>query len=93
MRSVPGTGAAIRCIGPVPRSASRHALTPSHVRYATPSHRIAVNAALSGLAPATTYYYRVVATNSNGTANGSILNFTTRSGAPSATTQAANAAA
>lgn len=36
-----------------------------------------VKAALTGLAPSTTYHFRVVATNSDGTANGSDATFTT----------------
>lgn len=42
-----------------------------------------VSANLSGLTPNTTYHYRVVATNSNGTSNGADMTFTT--GAPPAT--------
>ena len=52
---------------------------------------VAVNAALTGLQPGTTYYEEVVATNSIGTTDGSILSFTTpaAASAPLATTQAA----
>ena len=52
---------------------------------------VPVNAALTGLQPSTTYYYEVEATNSVGTTDGSILNFTTpaAAAAPVATTQAA----
>ena len=51
----------------------------------------AVNAALTGLLPATTYYFRAVATSAGGTADGDIMSFTTTSAAiaPTATTQAA----
>jgi uncharacterized repeat protein (TIGR01451 family) len=38
-----------------------------------------VSASISGLNPNTTYYFRVVAQNSHGTSNGSILSFTTAS--------------
>lgn len=38
---------------------------------------VPVSAALTGLVPKTIYYYRAVATNSGGTVNGAILNFTT----------------
>ncbi len=52
---------------------------------------MAVSAALSGLAPGTTYYYRVVATSVGGTMDGTILSFTTTVSAspPVATTEAA----
>jgi hypothetical protein len=52
---------------------------------------VAVNAALTGLQPGTTYYEEVVATYSIGTTDGSILSFTTpaAASAPLATTQAA----
>ena len=50
MRNVPGTDAAMRFVASVRRSASRHALKPSQIRYATPSQRIAVN---TGAATAT----------------------------------------
>jgi|GEM_PF-2970952 len=45
-----------------------------------------VSAALSGLQPSTTYYYRVVATNANATAAGSVLTFTTPTPPPAAPT-------
>ena len=53
---------------------------------------VSVNAALTGLQPNTTYYEEVVATNSVGTTDGSILSFTTpaAAAAPLATTQAAS---
>ena len=38
---------------------------------------VAVNAVLSGLSTSTTYYFRLVASNSGGTTRGSILSFTT----------------
>jgi hypothetical protein len=50
------------------------------------------SAALTGLAPHTTYYFEVHATNSGGTTDGAILNFTTLAvvvTAPAATTDAA----
>ncbi len=54
---------------------------------------VPVTAALTGLAPATTYYYEAVATSAAGTADGSILNFTTAASAspPAATTESATA--
>ncbi len=54
---------------------------------------VAVAAPLPGLASNTTYYFRVVATNSAGTTSGAILSFTTGTAtgtAPVATTQAAH---
>jgi len=48
-----------------------------------------VTASLSGLLAATTYYYRVRATNIAGTTTGGILNFTTLNNAPIVTTQPA----
>ncbi|MEI8080270.1 MAG: fibronectin type III domain-containing protein [Actinomycetes bacterium] len=48
-----------------------------------------VSYGLTGLTQGTTYYFRVIATNSQGTTNGSILNFTYVSTAPAATTSAA----
>lgn len=47
-----------------------------------------VSAAITGLANNTTYHYRVVATNVNGTSNGADMTFTTTS-SPTAITQAA----
>ena len=44
---------------------------------------VAVNAAVTGLQPNTTYYYEVVATNSVGTTDGSILSFATPAAAAS----------
>ncbi len=49
---------------------------------------VAVNAAVTGLQPDTTYYVEVVATNSAGTTDGPIITFTTPN-VPSTTTQAA----
>ena len=49
----------------------------------------AVSKAVSGLAPNTTYHYRVVGVNVVGTTNGVDITFTTSSDAPSATTGAA----
>jgi len=46
-------------------------------------------AAISGLSPNTTYHFRIVASSSGGTANGSDLTFTTLANAPTAQTQAA----
>ncbi len=57
----------------------------------TGTSEVAVNAALTGLTPGTTYSFRVVATNIGGTALGDILSFTTAAAAPAATTQAATA--
>ena len=57
------------------------------------SMAVAINAAISGLTGGTPYYFRVSATNTGGTTNGTILSFTT-SAAPSApvvVTQAASA--
>jgi hypothetical protein len=42
----------------------------------------AVNASLSGLAPNTTYHYRVVAVNASGTTYGADMTFTTEAGEP-----------
>ena len=58
----------------------------------TGTSAVPVNAALTGLQPNTTYYYEVVATNSVGTTDGSILSFTTPAApaATLATTQAAS---
>ena len=50
----------------------------------------AASAALSGLSPVTTYYFRAAASNGGGTAKGSILTFSTAAApAPTATTNAA----
>ncbi len=51
---------------------------------------VAYNTDLTGLTPATTYYYRVAATNTWGTTLGSIQSFTTPAVAPTATTDAAS---
>jgi phosphodiesterase/alkaline phosphatase D-like protein len=48
----------------------------------------AVSAAISGLSPGTTYYFRTSATNADGSSNGSTLSFTTLA-APTVTTSAA----
>lgn len=48
-----------------------------------------VSAVLSKLTPATTYYYRVVATNAVGTARGDIKSFTTKGSKPTAITGSA----
>jgi hypothetical protein len=45
-----------------------------------------INAAFTGLAPGTTYYYRAVAVNTAGTVSGSILSFTTTAVQPTVTT-------
>src|SRR5208337_2055469 len=52
---------------------------------------LAVNAALTGLTPGTTYSFRVVATNAGGTILGDILSFTTAAAAPAATTRSVTA--
>ena len=49
----------------------------------------AVSAAVSGLSPGTTYYFRAAASNASGTVKGSILSFGTSAVAPTATTSAA----
>jgi phosphodiesterase/alkaline phosphatase D-like protein len=55
--------------------------------------RVAQSVSLTGLQPATTYYFRINAQNQFGTVNGAILNFTTLGppapSAPSATTRSA----
>lgn len=54
------------------------------------STAVAVTAPLTGLTPSTTYYFQMVAQNSAGTTNGTILSFTTPAvQAPTATTTAA----
>ncbi len=51
---------------------------------------VSVNAALSGLTPGTTYYFRAAASNATGTTKGTIASFTTTVGlAPTASTSAA----
>jgi hypothetical protein len=50
----------------------------------------AVSAPLSGLTFGTTYYFRMVASNSSGTSKGAILNFSTSALAPTVTTLAAD---
>ena len=50
---------------------------------------VTINAALTGLLPATQYFYRIVASNSVGTSVGSTLNFTTAGGVPTVGTKAA----
>ena len=61
--------------------------TESPVTGATPT---SVSKAITGLAPNTTYHYRVVGVNSAGTTNGSDQTFTTTAAVPTATTNAAN---
>lgn len=56
---------------------------------ASGSSPTAVSAAVTGLTPSTTYYFRVSATNSVGTTNGSTLSFSTSG--PTVTTSAASA--
>ncbi len=60
--------------------------TPSPV---TGTSVTSVSYALSGLAPNTTYHFRVVGVNTAGTANGNDMTFTTTSLAPTAVTTAA----
>ena len=52
----------------------------------------AVSASVSKLVPATTYYYRVVASNSVGTTRGEIKSFTTKGSKPTAVTGSASRA-
>jgi hypothetical protein len=52
-----------------------------------------VSKAITGLGPGKTYHYRVVGQNTNGTANGGDLTFTTDSAAPTVTTNAASSVA
>lgn len=54
------------------------------------SSAVAVSAQLSGLAPATTYHYRVLATNANGANAGTDEYFTTESAVPGLQTEAAD---
>jgi len=55
----------------------------------TGSTDTAVSKAITGLSNNTTYHYRVVGTNSSGTANGADMTFTTGTGPPIVTTTAA----
>ena len=50
---------------------------------------LSVSNTVNGLQPGTTYYFRIVASNSNGTVTGTSLTFTTGAGLPAATTLAA----
>jgi phosphodiesterase/alkaline phosphatase D-like protein len=76
-----GTSTAFGQIGPVP-SGNAGSGTAS----------LAVSTSLSGLQPRTTYYYRLVATNSQGTTRGPVQSFTTTGAAtaPAVTTTAAS---
>ena len=65
----------------------------SVVEAVTGSTAKAISAAISKLVPATTYYYRVVATNSVGTTRGEIKSFTTKGSKPTAATGSATRAA
>jgi phosphodiesterase/alkaline phosphatase D-like protein len=56
----------------------------------TGSSSTAVSKAISGLSNNTTYHYRVVATNANGTTNGADMTFTTNALTPSAITGTAS---
>jgi phosphodiesterase/alkaline phosphatase D-like protein len=56
----------------------------------TGSTDTAVSANITGLAPNTTYHFRVVGQNSNGTSNGADMTFTTDTSLPTVTTQAAS---
>jgi hypothetical protein len=62
-----------------------------NVNQGSGTDNIAVSYSLGSLKVATTYYYRIVAVNSSGTANGTILSFTTAGGVPTVTTKAATA--
>lgn len=55
----------------------------------TGSVSVSTNSIVTGLAPGTTYHFRVKAVNSLGTVNGNDMTFTTLGGAPSAGTSAA----
>jgi phosphodiesterase/alkaline phosphatase D-like protein len=57
----------------------------------TGSTNTAVSYSLTSLVPNTTYHYRVVASNANGTVYGADMTFTTGGSAPTATTNAATA--
>jgi hypothetical protein len=71
-------------------STSFGTLTPT-VELDSASSPEPVSAGVSGLAPDTTYFYRVVAVNGTGTTTGGVMSFTTGpTGAPLATTGAAN---
>ena len=52
---------------------------------------VAYSQAISGLAPATTYYYCAIVNNTEGTGFGPILSFTTLAAPPTANTTAATA--
>jgi hypothetical protein len=68
--------------GPIGRCAfyfgSSNAFTPCASLPGGGSSPVAVSAHLAGLLPATTYYFRIVASNLSGTASGAIFAFTTQ---------------
>lgn len=68
--------------------ASNNLSVYTDVSMGTASSNGDTSTALSGLTPGTTYYFRIIASNSIGTANGEILSFQT--GAPTATTSSAD---
>jgi hypothetical protein len=64
--------------------ASPTSTTPQNIGSGTTGQ--SVSASVTGLTPGTTYYYRVVATSTAGTTQGSIMSFQTLAASPSAPT-------